>query len=170
LNIFALDTDPRLAAQAHADTHVVKMILETAQLLSTAHHVLDPDNAPEGIYKVTHRNHPSAVWVRQSGENYWWTFRLFCELNNEYRHRYHRNHASGRLYEALRCIPEPLWIGNSNDWDPLTPVTPAMPDEFKLFPNPDTFEQSVTNYRNYYKHGKAHLHRWTRRPKPTWID
>ena len=171
MNIFFLDTDPRLAAQAHADKHVNKMIIETAQLLSTAHH-LCPDTEPHpDLYKVTHQNHPSARWVRESGANYWWTYKLFVELCTEYTHRYYKRHATYiRLHIALSRIPWSLFPrGRERELDNPCPPPPAMPDEFKLYPNPSTLEESVANYRNYYKHGKADLHRWTRRNPPEWI-
>lgn len=171
MNIFALDSDPAACARAHVDKHVVKMIIETAQLLSTAHHILATSEfpAPADIYKATHRNHPSAVWVRQTGENYWWTFRLFLALLAEYEYRYFRQHASFRLCDSLAVVPDPLWADGDTLSGPLTPVTPAMPDDAKVFPRPATFDESVQNYRRYYRDQKSDLHVWTRRPKPEWI-
>lgn len=169
MNIFALDADLRKAAQAHVDKHVVKMILETAQLLSTAHHILTPFDVPEGVYKATHANHPSAKWVRQTGENYWWTYHLFLGLLEEYEYRYRREHASVRLVDVLDLVSDTLWSSDGDLSGPLTPVTPAMPDDAKVFPNPVTFDESVANYRRYYRDYKSDLHVWTRRPKPEWI-
>jgi hypothetical protein len=169
VNIFFLDVDPRLAAQAHVDKHVNKMIIETAQLLSTAHH-LCPDTEPHpDLYKVTHQNHPSARWVRDSGANYWWTYQLLAWLSIEYTHRYRRVHASTiRLSNVLCLVPYSLW--KTKDIQYMTPPPPAMPDDLKLYPNPRILDEAVANYRNYYKHGKADLHRWTRRNPPIWIN
>ena len=66
MNIFYLDRNPVVAAQMMCDKHVVKMILESAQILSTAHRVLDGDEHADnvGMYKMTHKNHPSTIWVR----------------------------------------------------------------------------------------------------------
>ena len=74
MNIFVLDTSPKLAAEYHCNKHVVKMIIETAQMLSTAHDYLE--TGISGLYKPTHKNHPCSIWVRQSRENYLWTLDL----------------------------------------------------------------------------------------------
>jgi hypothetical protein len=86
MNIFYLHPDPKTAAKMHCDTHCVKMVLETAQLLSTAHRELDGDELSDrrGLYKSTHRNHPSAVWARANRENYDWLVGLFKGLLEEY--------------------------------------------------------------------------------------
>ena len=82
MNIFVLDENPQVAAQMHNDKHVVKMILETAQLLCGVHHMVGGDyDIP---YKLSHKNHPCAIWVRQCIENYIWLCDLglsLCELN-----------------------------------------------------------------------------------------
>ena len=86
MNIFYLDKDPKKCAEMHCDKHVVKMILEYAQLLSTAHRVLDGNEWADhvGLYKATHKNHPSAIWARESAGNYFWLNKLFQELCKEY--------------------------------------------------------------------------------------
>ena len=90
MNIFYLDQNPRICAEMHLDKHVVKMILEYAQLLSTAHRVLDGEEyfdmtingrkikrwrmsnsyMENGLMKASHINHPSNIWLRQSKQNY----------------------------------------------------------------------------------------------------
>jgi hypothetical protein len=97
MNIFYLDEDPKICAQYHCDKHVVKMIIEYAQLLSTAHRVLDGfegygssksgnrqvkiwtihDSRDEILYKATHVNHPSNIWTRSSVKNYHYMFQLW---------------------------------------------------------------------------------------------
>ena len=79
MNIFRLHDDPKIAAQMHCDKHVVKMILETAQMLSTAYRVLSSEKLADdvGMYKMAHKNHPSTIWTRPSTENYMWLNRLF---------------------------------------------------------------------------------------------
>ena len=94
MNIFFLDEDTELCAQGHYDIHVSKMVLETAQLMSTAHRLAD-SSVREMVYKMTHKNHPSSVWVRESKAHYEWLFSLFCELNKEFRHR-----------RGKECMPE----------------------------------------------------------------
>ena len=96
MNIFYLDHDHTTCAKYHNDKHCVKMILEYAQLLCTAHRELDGDNCmhPDVLYKATHKNHPSAVWTRQCSRNYIWLYYLWRELCKEYTYRYGKEHAS----------------------------------------------------------------------------
>jgi len=149
MNIFYLDNNPKTCAEMHVDKHVVKMILETAQLLSTAHRVLDgheyvDDSSGRRIkrwkltnsfagddllYKATHINHPSAVWARESKANYQWLAYLLVELCKEYTHRYgkvHKCEEIGLVKWLVNCIPEN--IPNK----PFTQPTPAMPDQYKV--------------------------------------
>ena len=139
MNIFYLDKDINKAAEYHNDKHCVKMILEYAQLLCTAHRELDGDNANENLYKSTHKNHPSAKWVRESKANYEYLYRLFNALCNEYTHRYGKTHLTyQKLHNVLATPPQ-----NIPDKE-FTEPTPAMPDDVK---NND----SLKAYRDYYK-------------------
>jgi Pyrimidine dimer DNA glycosylase len=176
MNIFAIDKDPIQSAQWMVDKHVVKMILETAQLLSTAHRLLDgtqyidktktgrnvkrwrlPDERETVLYSATHINHPSAVWCRETSDNYKWLYRHFLALCMEYKHRYGKVHKCMDMCDHLCSYPRYIKLGD------LTPVTPAMPDEYKV-PN-----DSVASYRNYYRVAKARMHKWTKRDAPEWI-
>jgi len=148
MNIFYLDHNPYVAAQYHSDKHVVKMILESAQLLSTAHRVMD-EHVPEIMYKATHKNHPCSIWVRQHVDNYDYVYRLFEGLHDEYQFRYgcdkiHKTFE--KLKEVLRHPPKAM---EQADCKPSSPAR-AMPEEF-LDPDGCT----VTSYRNYYKYGKS---------------
>lgn len=176
MNIFYLHSDPKVCAAMHNDKHVVKMILEYAQLLSTAHRILD-GKLVEGVsksgrkakryqlanerdavlYAATHANHPSAVWARQSDKNYDWLFALFQECLNEYTHRYGKVHSTSRLEVWLASQPVHIPQGE------FTEPTPAMPDEYKVAGD------SVTSYRNYYLNDKVKMSRWTNSPMPTWF-
>jgi hypothetical protein len=166
MNVFFLDRDPQVAAQAHCDKHVVKMILESAQLLSTAHRVLDgnekgilPDARDSVLYKATHRNHPSAVWVRRELDHYRWVHDLLYFLIGEYRYRYKdRPHATERLLPFLLDAPYniPMDGGFIMEEPPQ-----CMPDDSK---NPDT----VIAYRTYYAKHKYSIAKWTRRKAPEW--
>jgi hypothetical protein len=178
MNIFYLHHDPVTCATLHTDKHVVKMILEYAQLLSTAHRVLDgvptidrggatgrqrttyilPDNRDPLLYRATHINHPSAVWVRQSDKNYDWLYSMFRALMSEYTYRYGKVHATSRLESVLANAPNNISLG------PFTEPTPAMPDEFKVKSN------SIQSYINYYVGAKRHLANWKKRPTPTWYN
>jgi len=155
MNIFYLSSCPVDAASFHCDKHVVKMILEYAQLLSTAHHVLDGDDAPEGIYKKTHVNHPSSVWARQSSSNYAWLYDLFVECLDEYERRYIREHATSRLKDTLLRLPKNIPLGG------FTPPPQCMPDEYKC-------DDAVQAYRNYYNGDKASFAVWNYSATPTW--
>jgi hypothetical protein len=176
MNIFYLHHEPKICAQQHVDKHCVKMILEYAQLLSTAHRVLDGtivtghsatgrkktsyvlhDERDSVLYSATHINHPSAVWVRQNQQNYFWLFGLFQELMAEYTHRYGKVHATARLYDALYHSPKNIPQGN------FTEPTPAMPDEYKVAGD------SIKSYHNYYNGDKQRMFSWKNRSKPEWV-
>lgn len=177
MNIFYLDHDTKKCAEMHVDKHCVKMILEYAQLLSTAHRVLDgteyvgstatgrkriryslPDDRESVLYMATHINHPSAVWVRQSVKNYEWLYKLFFDLTDEYIHRYMKIHKCVMLAHLLRNPPN-----NIPKDVPFTQPTPAMPDEYKV--NGD----SIKSYHNYYNGSKQRMFSWKNRDVPHFI-
>ena len=184
MNIFYLDNDPKMCAEMHNDKHCIKMILEYAQLLSTAHRVLDgtqsvglsasgrkqtryvlPDSRESILYSATHVNHPSAVWVRQSVGNYFWLSNLLVELCKEYTYRYGKIHKCERdgLVKLLHdCVPDNMKM------IAFTEPTPAMPDEVKINGN------SILSYRNYYIKNKTHLASWkgkfNSRSVPVWFN
>jgi len=176
VNIFYLDHDVVKCAEYHNDKHVVKMILEYAQLLSTAHRVLDgtlssrlsktgrkqkwyglSDNREHLLYNATHINHPSAKWCRDSNDNYQWLYQLFCATCDEYTFRYGKTHLTDqKLRHVLAQSPK-----NISD-DPFEPPWRAMPDEVKIG------DDSLASYRNYYINNKTHLANWKNRNKPEW--
>ncbi len=138
MNIFYLDKDPTEAARLQCDRHVVKMILETAQLLSTAHVELDGEQV---AYKATHKNHPSAVWVRESLDHYEWALYHLEALGREYERRYKKVHKTIREhFKALQRPPVAL-EGTYGFTDPPQ----CMPDECK-------HEDAVVAYQTYYNH------------------
>lgn len=176
MNIFYLHNDPKLAARMHCDKHNVKMIVETAQLLSTAHRINDGvqrtelsesgrrvkrwviDNHKDALlYKATHPNHPSAIWARQSKQNYKWLYNLFVNLLDEYTFRYGRQHLSEKLKDVLSETPKN--ISDKGFFDP----PPAMPDYCKVKGD------SVQSYRNYYINEKKRFAKWTKRETPYWF-
>ena len=179
MNIFYLHHDPQQCAIMHNDKHVVKMILEYSQLLSTAHRLLDGhetiqlsktgrkvkrwrlDTEFETVfYSATHVNHPSAVWARKTSRNYEWLGHLLVELCKEYTYRYCKIHKcqSTGLVDALQNLPKniPLSI--------FTQPTPAMPDDVKIVGD------SLGSYRNYYIKNKTHLANWKKRNIPEWYN
>lgn len=159
MNIFYLDKNPELCAEYHGDKHIVKMILETAQLLSTAHHLLPREDFPKGIYRKTHQNHPCALWVRISPCNYWWTWRLLCELCKEFEFRRGKKHKTENLIKELKKIPNIPFL------KVYTKPALCMPDKFKV-------KCPVQSYRNYYRY-KYQLriaeYNWGRQ-KPFWLN
>ena len=161
MNIFYLDKSFTKSAEYHCDKHVVKMILETAQLLSTAHRVLDGDAKADivGLYKCTHKNHPSSVWVRSNQGAYQWTFMLFERLCKEYTRRYDKVHKSARLLPFLLSYPENIEFSAWNA--ELIPPPQCMPEEYK-------HEDTVTAYRNYYMGAKNSFAKWAHSATPDW--
>jgi len=156
MNIFFLDENPKLSAKYHVDKHVVKMILETAQLLCSVHHVIDPPNIHQVPYKLSHKNHPCAVWARESLSNYLYLCELGLELGKEYTYRYGKKHKSIEVIEW--CIVNKPNIPDIGFTQPAM----AMPDEFKV-------DSVVESYRNYYMGAKKDLASWKNREKPFWF-
>ena len=161
MNIFYLDSDPVLCASMHCDKHVVKMMLEYAQLMSTAHHFLDSGTSlyrqlSDHLYKPTHANHPCNLWVRGSIQHYDWLYRMWSALSDEYTKRYGKVHACWRklgaiLSAAPKAIPQLDWI------DPPK----CMPVEVKL-------ENVRESYRNYYRIEKRKFAKWAYSSAPDW--
>ncbi len=164
----------------HVDKHCVKMILEYAQLLSTAHRTLDGvqyfDKTSNGrnikrwklnnpelesiLFKASHINHPSAIWCRKGIQNYMWLAELLEELCVEYTYRYGKIHSvekSGLMITLKNNFPK-----NLPD-NPFTEPTPAMPDEYKVPGN------SIQSYFNYYNGAKTRMFSWKNRQTPSFI-
>ena len=143
MNIFYLSKDPARAASYMYNRHVVKMILESAQLLCTAHRELGNDNVP---YKATHKNHPSAVWTRSSASSYNWVYKHMMALGDEYTRRYGKVHLTiEKCADALSTPPAGIAC-----IDFIEPPQ-CMPDQYKA-------DDAVTGYWNYYiaeKHNVA---------------
>jgi hypothetical protein len=145
MNIFYLSTDPEKAAKYMYNKHVVKMILESAQLLCTAHVISDgPEaNVP---YKVTHKNHPSAIWARESTSNYKWLYDHMMALGEEYTRRYGKKHLT-----ILKCSGVLSKAPTNVTKVELTPMPQCMPDQYKVPGN------SVEAYWNYYEAEKVNV-------------
>lgn len=135
MNIFYLHTCPDKSARLMYNKHVVKMILESAQLLCTAHREWGNDNVP---YKATHKNHPSAVWTRSSGAHYYWVYDHMVALGREYKRRYGREHLTiQKCKEVLGHLPPNIPLV------PLVQPPQCMPDEYKA-------DDTVEAYWSYY--------------------
>ena len=179
MNIFYLHKDPVESAKLHCDKHVCKMIIEYAQMLSTAHRMLDgtewvdsssgrrikrwkhPNSNMDGmLYKASHINHPSAIWVRENAIQYQYMYDMFIALCDEYTYRYGKKHS---CYSTITHCTHifPLQVS-----EPTT-FTRAMPDEYKYDDTIDTF----TAYKRYISSKPWASSNYLRKPdrKPDWI-
>ena len=147
MNIFYLHQSPYIAAKLQYNKHVVKMILESAQMLCTAHHVYG--NAEQKLnvpYKQAHLNHPSTIWTRQCRANYRWLYLHMLALGNEYTERYGKTHLTIHKCAEFLNVP-PVHIPDGDFCEPPQ----AMPDEYKV-PG-----DSIKAYWNYYIGDKSHI-------------
>jgi len=144
MNIFYLHECPDISARLQYNKHVVKMILESAQMLCTAHHHFGHgDNVP---YKIAHYNHPSTIWVRTDGLNYMWLYNHMMALGREYTKRYGREHLTiTKCKDLLAKVPAGIPIKK------FTQPPQAMPDEYKVE------SDSIRAYRNYYVGDKSSI-------------
>ena len=180
MNIFYLHNDPKTCAEWHVDAHVSKMLVEYAQLMSTAHRVLDgvqytglskngrkvqrwklSDNYENIIYKACHVNHPSGVWTRQSKSHYLWLYNLWVELHQEFVYRYGHPHSSYTLLHEILATP-PTNIPNTPFVEP--------PQAMKQFPQCMVEGDSIKAYRNFYREAKKGFAKWKNREVPYWYE
>jgi hypothetical protein len=180
MNIFILDNDPVIAAQEQCDKHVVKMIVESAQMLSTVHRMLDGvmerrpsksgamlqywklnDQRENILYKACHFNHPSTVWTRESKANYQWHYKHFIALCDEYTYRYGKVHSTDtKLRVALQQIPTNI------------PEKHMTPFKLAMGSNPECMlEDAVESYRRFYETKQKRFSMvWTKRETPKWFN
>lgn len=157
MNIFVLDDDITTCARSMFDSHVSKMVLETAQLLSCAVRYFDVP-LPADVYRETHKNHPCSVWARKSKANFNWLRELGLAIAGEYTFRYGRVHASQQIIEAM-----PIF-----DTDEAITFQPkAVADEYK------NVSGIVNAYRLYYVSKLQELSpsktTFTKRAPPGWL-
>tara|TARA_R110001583_G_scaffold28240_2_gene100467 strand:+ start:3154 stop:3705 length:552 start_codon:yes stop_codon:yes gene_type:complete len=177
VNIFVLDENPQVAAQMMCDKHVVKMIVESGQMLSTAHRVLDgtewTDYSKNGrrikrwkspyklmediLYKASFVGHPCTKWVMENNKNYYWLVEHAYELCREYTRRYGKVHKTDDMLSLIR-YRKPINIPIA---DSITPFAQAMPDEYKN-------EDAVKAYRAYYLGEKTGFAEWKNVETPSW--
>ena len=169
MNIFFLSLDPRKAARLQCDKHVVKMILETAQLLCTAIRLLvaDEDDIILGLwaklYKATHKNHPMAVWVRESEHNFLWTLSHGLELCAEYTRRYEKIHKTQAVLEAIQQYYKQCELAFPNTGNTKKPI--CMPIQYR-FKGPSLEQDTVDSYWLYYAEEKAYMAKWNHGTEP----
>ena len=182
INLFVLDNDPVKAAQLQCDKHVVKMIVESAQMLSTIHRMLDgklmrapsksgktmskqwihPDpKLDEILYKAVHMHHPCTVWTAESNNNYNWHYVHFIGLCDEYTYRYGKIHGTDALLrDVLKNPPRNIPVG---------PKT-AQPLAMKSNPECMNYRDIVGSYRKFYQTKQSRFKMaWTSRPVPEWF-
>ena len=154
MNIFVLDDDIKKCAEYHCDQHVIKMILESLQILCTAlykHGIQTP-------YKPTHQKHPCVLWAEYSYDNFIWLKKLATALNKEYKYRFEKviDHRSINVLNEIS--------GFRYKKRGLTEFPQAMPEKYKVEGNP------VLAYRKFYVGEKMHFARWSKRDIPFWVD
>lgn len=186
MNIFVLNENPILAARDYCDSHVVKQILEVAQMLCAAHWLgwqrmlkidsaglkrgelhqllhdrIDPRLRPP--WKMTHVNHPCTQWAAETWGNYMWLSQHGIELCREYTARYGKVHKSEEVHRWLNRVIPPVFSGTRAD-APLarTPFAVAMPEKYKVFDDP------VASYRAYYIGDKSRFAKWRTGRVPSW--
>ena len=177
MNIFYLHEDPIQNAKWHIDKHIVKMPIEYAQLMSTAHRLLDGemyigktaigrnikrwrlhDEREDILYKASHINHPSAIWVRESIENYFEMYKLYMAVLAEFTNRYGKVHGSSKPSIALIRPPSNIPMVKG------TQLPQCMPEMCKVKNNP------ILAYRNYYIVEKNSFASWKNREIPEWFQ
>ena len=153
MNIFILDKDIEKCAHYHCDQHVIKMILESMQMLCTALN----KKGFSTPYKSTHIKHPCVLWVEQSFGNFLWLKKLALELNTEYRFRFEKdcNHKSILVLDDIQSFS----YENSGQTD----FVQAMPDKYKI-PG-----DAIKAYRQFYLGEKMKFAKWTKRRVPDWV-
>jgi hypothetical protein len=179
VNIFVLDENPWAAARMHCDKHVPKMIVESAQMLSTAHRILDGkeylatsksgkrmtkhyllERNDDIVYKAVHAAHPCTVWTMQSASNYIWHYGLFHALAEEFEYRFKKIHRSWDILKHILCAT-PVNIPNVGP----TPYARAM----KAYPELMEIEDPVKAYQEFYKADKVEFAKWEKgRSAPDW--
>ncbi len=163
MNIFFLADNSQDAATMHCDKHVVKMIIETAQILSTNTRLAGD---PYG-YKITHQNHPATVWARQTLANTMWLAHLGTALCEEYTYRYGKVHATQGLLHEFRARAVNAWDTASFDQRTYTTPPTCMPPEYRS--TTEGMSGVIESYRNYYLGAKQNMLTYTGRTIPSWI-
>jgi len=185
VNIFVLNENPILAARDHCDKHVVKMILESAQMLCAAHWLgwqkmlkppvdelsrrelhawlsehVDPRLVPP--WKMTHVSHPCTQWAQRCWGNYMWLSLHGLELCREYERRYGKEHKSLEVHRWLNRVIPPTFEGTIDNPTGITPFAVAMPEKYKVPDDP------VASYRAYYLGEKSRFAKWRTGKVPSW--
>ena len=164
MNIFAVNEDPRMAALELPDKLIPKMIVESAQMLSTAHRVLDGDERADilGLYKKAYENHPSTIWVREDAMNYWWLWMHALTLCEEYKWRFSPEgqgignpHKTESVIHALQELPLNIPAEKDTNWEVLQDLPLCMPDQYKT---EGGYDQTTTGaYQKFVTQDKPYM-------------
>jgi hypothetical protein len=157
MNIFALDENTKLCAQYHVDKHVVKMILESTQLLNNA--FIKHDLSYQPVYRQTHKNHPASLWAAENMSNFDWLLNLSLDLCSEYTFRYHKRHKCQNILESFRDSSSRYKLPSGS----LTTFRMCMPEAYHTV-------DPIKSYRIYYRQDKAYIAKWTNRLTPDWWE
>ncbi|MGV8130627.1 MAG: pyrimidine dimer DNA glycosylase/endonuclease V [Candidatus Pacearchaeota archaeon] len=162
MNIFYLDSNATVAPKYLCDKHVVKMVVESAQILSTVVQLKKLQPMPAECYAVTHAHHPCVLWAGKSIDNFQWLTTYALNLALEYTFRYNKAHKSSTLLMHIAWLLETSWLYSAT-WPEVGFTEPpqCMPDKYK---GPDTVEA----YRAYYKGEKARFAKWAHSEEPEW--
>lgn len=154
MNIFVVDNDTWNCAKALDDLRLNKMILETAQLLSTA--MRFRGYTGNDIYNSTHVNHPCSIWTRSSSENYSWLLAYFSDLVEEKQRRTGKIHKSWWIHNALCGGTKLMPVG------PLTPFANCTPHK-----DTGTFDAYKLTLIDKWANDKRPP-KWTNAQRPSW--
>jgi len=130
MNVFACHPDPVIAATWLADQHVVKMVTETAQILSTVLHI--QGDLGQGLFKPTHKGHPCVVVANKDNGYFSWTLRHGIALADEYTTRFGRTHASLKVLETVASL-RPVIQQKPEMWALAMPKGFDQPDVHSLY-------------------------------------
>ena len=159
MNIFHLHTDPKICARYHCDKHVVKMILETSQMLSTAYRRVCGDD--DNLYKTAYPKHPMTIWVGDSLENFKYALSLGEWLAIQYTYRYKKVHKSQRIIDYIRFHKLKNVVKNFTKVK-FTPPPQCMPNEYK-------HKDYITAYKQYYVGEKKRFAKYTAVDTPDFM-
>lgn len=157
MNIFYTSSNPKAAALNLCTVHINKMIIESAQMLSTAHHILSPNDMPDNLMKPTHKNHPSNVWVRKSVSNYAWLCNHLYQLLMLYTENTGKVHKVTERMTSL--VKAPIGISYTEGF---TEPPRAMPDDLKE-------DQTISTEEAYKLYLDRKYHEWSTRERPMKI-
>lgn len=152
MNIFVLDEDPIKSAQMLCDKHVCKMIVESCQLLCSVFYfncVVDKKMMVVP-YKLTHKNHPCAKWVRESYINFLWLLLHLGELLEQYRLRYNKTHKCFKVFEWI--IEHKQYLKFNSNSKKISFVQ-CVPKKYQC-------ANTVEAYRRYYICEKLKFAKW----------